>query len=405
MFILSTIRAFLLLLVITLIGCSGSDSDLSEGNAEVNSFNIKSLSVTADDTGTATFVVGISAESSAVSFTAFCDDNLIIAFQDISNPNGVKISTSGSIATFTGQEFYNRSPISTNYPASPTTFGKLIGGNYIVKVSVKKKNQNFAPFSSVRLSYVTKEDSGNFNNSATVNINAILSGALADDPNNKNSIKSALGKVQDMYSSQDIELAINVIERPDFPSQLPNPNDADHNQLYEQISNSYTTAINLLFAVDVEKLHFPNSQYAQSGFIPTPAIPSPRSGIAFSIKKLAGIDGEFDKDRDDNPDQFQEYDDETLQMASVIAHEIGHALGLKNSVELQNGEVIDSDTFSDTASCIRTNNCESERDTNRNIMFPYTLMRSGEGNKFYARDSLSEQQGIVIKQNVLVKIK
>ncbi len=393
------------LLLVSLFGCSKSSDEFESVGQSSLSLKTVTLSGTTSSSGSIEIFFPIEAGSSAFSLSAFSIEDAFLTFDNLTAPNGAVLIDANDIASFSGQEIFNASPIAINYPSSPSKFGKLTPGSYKVRIIARKKtSSNFLSHVPVALSIVTKFDSGNFQSKATVNINALLAGSLAGDQNNRTSIESAFAKAQGFFDKQNIQLAINIIRRSDLPSLWPNPSDPKNNSIYQDLSNQYPQTLVLLFAVEVEKLSSPDNAFAQSGFSPLPAIPSSRSAIAFSARNLSGSDGEFDKDRGDDDLNSQQFSDETLHMANVIAHEIGHALGLSNSVTLKGDVAVDSDTLSDTDSCIDKDSCESQRDVNNNIMFPYSLREDGSGNKFWSRDSISDQQGIIMKQNVLVQV-
>ncbi len=395
----------LTILVLGLIGCSSESSDLDNEPANSLALNVQVVQGATNGSGIASLSFSIPPNTSAFGVTISGQTTSKYEIVDLTNPAGEILLTAGSLSTATSNPISSFPPIAFNYPADPGLSGTLTPGAYTLRVIVTGKNGKFSSNAPVTLSYITKGDGGDFSRAATIDVNAILSGAVANDEQNTTSIKAALGKVQNMFDDRNIKLAIRLIERPDYPSVLPNPSDHTANNIYEGISNSYPFTINLVFGADLLKLDSKNHRYAEGGFIPLPAIPSSRSVIALSVEDLAGSDGEFDKDRDEGDDlENQEFNDETLQMASVIAHEIGHALGLKNTVEITGERVIDADTLSDTGSCVEEDNCESDRDTNRNIMFPYTLKKRGSDNDFWSRDTITEQQAIVIKQNVLTRL-
>lgn len=386
-------------------GCSNESSDLENESANNLALNVQVVQGATNSSGIASLSFSIPNNASAFGVTISGPGESKYQVVDLTNPNGQIILTAGNLAASTGNTISSYPPIAFNYPADPGISGPLTSGVYTLRIIVTGKNGKFSPNTPVILSYITKSDGGDYSSSATIDVNAILSGAVANDSQNRTSIESALGKVQNMFDGRSIKLAIKIIERSDYPTILPNPSDHTENGIYEGISNSYPFAINLIFGADLLKLDSKNHRYAEGGFIPLPSIPSSRSVIGLSVEDLAGSDGEFDKDRDEGDDlENQEFNDETLQMATVIAHEIGHALGLKNTVEIVGERVIDSDTLSDTGSCVEEDGCESERDTNRNIMFPYSIKKQGSDNDFWTRDTISEQQAIVIKQNVLTRL-
>ncbi|RMD85233.1 MAG: hypothetical protein D6808_05645, partial [Candidatus Dadabacteria bacterium] len=235
-------------------------------------------------------------------------------------------------------------------------------------------------------------------------INVILSGATAGNRKTRLAIEDALGDVQAMYRSRSIELAISIIERPDLPSILPSPAKGDI--LYEDLARQYPFAINLVFGVDVRGLSEPHDEFSIVGSTPLPAVPTPKSAVAFSIIDLAGSDGEFDSDRLDKSDSIgdQRFDRETQQMATVIAHGIGHGAGLTDTVTIISSKVIASDPYLDTQSCTkRRGDCTAERGANENIMFPFTLKRKESGKSFLVREKLSPSQRLVIVNYLLAQ--
>ena len=388
-----------------LVGCTHETSTVSTTSQNQLSFDIKSTSTSANETGIVSSIIEIPAGTTAFQVALFGDFDLQYKFISLIAPSGQLLMNTDDLLAATGEEEASGPPIVFNYPSNIATSRHLQEGNYNINFQVQAKNGKPKANSPVVVSYLSRGGSGDYSRSAVVNVNVILAGAVADDIRNNSSIMSALAKVQTIYEQQSIELALNIIKRADLPTVLPNPNDDKDNVIYEQISNSYPFAVNVVFGADVTRLSTPNNRFAESGFIPIPAMPTSKSAVAISVEELAGNDGEFDRDRNESNLDYQIFDDETLQMATVIAHEIGHALGLKNSVEIQGERVIDSDVLSDTPSCVEENGCEVQRPANENIMFPYSIKKHGTDNEFWTRDKLTNQQAIIIKQNVLTRLK
>jgi hypothetical protein len=356
--------------------------------------------------GEASISFEIGAGTSAFNATILSSTNYKFTLQELRDPSGQIVENTFTLSRKTGNNISVTPPLSINYPSDASLRQRIKPGLYKLKVSANSKKG--APFS---LSITTKNDSIDYSKNATIFVNAILAGAVASDVKNSESIRVALGRTQGFYRDWGFNLALKVIERKDLPSILPNPNDPSSNNFFEGVSAEYPSTINLIFGVDMKQLNFRDNRFAEGGFTPLPPVPSSRSAIALSVIRLAGSDGMFDdrNKRDDYSNDssgMQIYDDETLQMATVIAHEIGHALGLKNSVDISGERVVDSDTLTDTESCIDLDNCRARQEIPENIMFPFSLYRQRQTRfrEFWARTNITPQQSIIMKQNVLATI-
>jgi hypothetical protein len=129
----------------------------------------------------------------------------------------------------------------------------------------------------------TKSDSIEYHRNGYVDVNIILSGAVASDTKNKESIRVALGNVQSYYQDWGINLNMKIYERKDLPSILTSPKDSNPDYIYQQISNEYPTGINLVFAVDLD---FLDDRFADSGFTPLPASPSNQAMSCLGLPSL-----------------------------------------------------------------------------------------------------------------------
>ncbi len=389
-----------------LTGCGGGDPRLEERNEDALVQSQQVYSGTTNAQGEASISFEIGAGTSAFNATILSSTNYKFTLQELRDPNGKILENTFTLSRKTGNDISVVPPLAVNHPYDPSIRQRIPSGTYTLKLSTNsKKGVLFT------LAVTTKNDSIDYSRNATVFVNAILTGAVASDVKNSESVRVALGKAQGFYRDWGFNLAFKVIERKDLPSILPNPNDPSSNNFFEGVSAEYPSTINLLFAVDMQELNFRDNRFAEGGFTPLPAVPSGRSAIALSLRRLAGSDGMFDdrNKRDDYSNDssgMQIYDDETLQMATVIAHEIGHALGLKNTVDLNGERVVDSDTLTDTESCIDLDNCQARDEIPENIMFPFSLrkQRLSRFREFWARTNITPQQSIIMKQNVLTTI-
>jgi hypothetical protein len=93
----------------------------------------------------------------------------------------------------------------------------------------------------------------------------------------------------------------------------------------------------------------------QAGSIPGPQGPGPNSGIVIGARSMAGRDGRLSEG-------------ESAQLAAVMAHEVGHYVGLHHVVQ---GSYDVFDDIADTPECAEQLACEKE--LGAFLMFPYVL--------------------------------
>jgi hypothetical protein len=384
-------------------GCGGGGSKLQERTEDGQAKISQTITGASDTTGSAQASFEIEPGTSAFSITISTSVGYKISILSLLDPQGRIVENSSSLLRKSGNDLVTRSPVALSFPADPNFTGPLSAGSYTIQFTMYRSGTSPANNQPFIIDITTKSDSIEYHRNGYVDVNIILSGAVASDTKNKESIRVALGNVQSYYQDWGINLNMKIYERKDLPSILTSPKDSNPDYIYQQISNEYPTGINLVFAVDLD---FLDDRFADSGFTPLPASPSNRSAAAFSVRRLAGADGLFDDRRDIGDESYSQiYDDETLQMSTVIAHEIGHSLGLKNTVDLSGEKVIDSDTLIDTEACIDYDNCRARTEVSENIMFPFSIRKRNSWREFWARTNITAQQAIVMKQNVQVTVK
>jgi hypothetical protein len=101
------------------------------------------------------------------------------------------------------------------------------------------------------------------------------------------------------------------------------------------------------------------SLYGIAGHIPGPIVPSPLGAIVVGWLANAGGDGTFS-------------DDDITLYGEVLAHEVGHFVGLCHPVERGYDYW---DALTDTPECTSDTTCESILGTN--LMFPYSICDGG----------------------------
>jgi hypothetical protein len=389
--------------LILTIGCGGGSSKLEERTEDGQAKISQTISGTSDSSGYAQATFDIEPGTTAFSLTVSTNNNYRLSILSLLDPSGRTVENSASLLRKTGNDLVARSPVALNFPLDPSFVGPLSAGTYTIQFTIYRTGTSPARNQPFILDLTTKADSTDYQRDGYVDVNIILSGAVASDVKNKESLRVALGNVQSYYRDWGINLNMKVYERKDLPSVISSPKDGINQYLYQQISTDYPSGINLVFAVDID---FLDDRFADSGFTPLPAAPSNRSAAAFSVRRLAGADGLFDDRRDVGDESYSQiYDDETLQMSTVIAHEIGHSLGLKNTVDLSGEKVIDSDTLPDTEACVDFDNCRARTEVSENIMFPFSVRKRNTWREFWARTNITAQQAIVMKQNIHVTVK
>jgi hypothetical protein len=258
----------------------------------------------------------------------------------------------------------------------------------------------------VSLALLSKSDSDS--SSGTLKVNFISLGAAADSEEIRNDLEGVVEIVKVLYSRAGIGID------PAWYSfagatEVTDPRAGD--STYDAISAAVRPyAVNVIFAGKVKGLKA-DDQYGVPGAAPGPSVPSARSAIVIDILEVTGGDGQFQVRGDGDTDRPSGHNDEIRLCAEEVARDIGLYLGLENVVEFKGGQVIRSDSLSDTESCITEIQCREQGDSRNNVMFPRPLRLSSEdsrnkkkggANSYYAREDFSEQQRAILNSHVLV---
>ena len=188
------------------------------------------------------------------------------------------------------------------------------------------------------------------------------------------------------------------------------PDPAVGSSIYEQfpLDRGISQGIMLYLAIEVDGAQTSSgtcdNRTSRVGSTPLPFLITPQSAIAVSVIGFAGDDGLFDEDGDQTVpffgNDFLRINDEIGLAGQQIAHDLGSAFGLFNTVEFDGQLATSVDALSDTPSCSSERGCVLDRGTREFVMFPCVTIRRGTQSDLTDRTRWSEQQRSVVNAYV-----
>ena len=387
-----SLRSALALIVClsSLIGCSSGGSDVGDGSSGL-AIDQSTLSSATSANGLAAFEFVPPAGSTAFQLVGLSGQGALIP-QSLINSRGQEIIGLSSQGT-TQAKLSTVSPSSLNFPFLN---GVVESGTYRAGY---KLNSGVAD-ADISMLLLSKRDSDSRN--GTLKVNFISVGAAADSSDIREDLEGVVGIVKELFARAGISIDPQWSSF-DGATELPDPRTGA--RLYEVISSAVRPyAVNVIFAGKVKGLKG-DDRYAVAGAAPGPAVPSVHSAVLVDLLEVTGGDGQFQTDSDSNDDRPSGHNDEIRLCAEEIARSVARYLGLENNVEFRGGDVIRTDSLSDTESCIKEIQCREQGSARTNLMMPRPLRessRENNGNDFYAREDISEQQRIVLNNSILV---
>ena len=386
-----------LILLVILASCTKSSDDHKHS----------SLNVASDSSYQVVAEYGTKSDEAGNFQVNFNLSQNIAAFQIITKANSEEIgvvsviSPSGEVI-FDADTYYSdyqtdgkqfQKNVNTfNFPVTPTS-SNLKEGAYTVTYKLRSgKNKD------VSSTLITKSDSNK--SSGVLTLNIIFMGSVANSTEIIKDIKKAL----DSYSIPTINKAgiavnVNYFSFPNSVSILPDPTSGD--SLYESISSSLPSGINLFMGADVQNLNKDKGHSGISASVPGPVLPTSKSAIAFSLNKAVGDDGEFNGrgyNDVDNDEKDEDEGDERRLFSDSISHEVFHYLGLRNSVEFR-GNVVTWGDGLNSEKCVDKNRCEDIKNARENVMYPYPIRHTANSDDYnyywFVRNIVSSDQRMV----------
>ncbi|MEZ4317352.1 MAG: hypothetical protein R3F61_07600 [Myxococcota bacterium] len=256
-----------------------------------------------------------------------------------------------------------------NWPITPSDVPLVPGRSHQVQFGVATDALVPTP-GWLRMAVVLAGDDGL--PTRTLAVDLVLYGRIADDPALRDATDGAIERWRVLYETVGIDLAVTsrTLDGP----VLPPPNAPEGGELWDRIAaTGPLDAVHVVVAPDEGSSD--RGVVGVSGDIPGPLVPSRRTGIRIVPERLCGVDGAC------GPADVRMF-------GEVMAHEVGHFLGLFHPVEQDWGRW---DALSDTVECDALLPCEQALGTN--VMFPYPVC-TVDG--CVPQTALTEQQGDVL---------
>ncbi len=184
-----------------------------------------------------------------------------------------------------------------------------------------------------------------------VSVVLVWAAGMADDPALVSATERAVAHWNDVWSGAGLSVEVRYVEST-IPPALPYPS-AMTGDLFLEVSGLIEPGEIAVLVGEV--INDDTSQYGVAGRIPGPIVQSPLSAIVVGWLANAGGDGAFS-------------DNDIQLYGEVLAHEVGHFVGLFHPVERAYDHW---DSLSDTIECASASSCDAMLGTN--LMFPYSI--------------------------------
>lgn len=375
----------------TLLACTSGGSSNSDSSIIIGQANVSGVS---GSDGQVVIEFEIRPAVSAFQLAAQSPRGLV-RLTALSGPGGADITQLSSNPTLT-----RPAPLSPNVTTFPFVGGIVTSGVYRAQYRLLDEDSaqplNGVPLTVSVLSKIDPDPS-----SGVLRVNLILVGAVANDPNIRESLEKSVKIWRTLFGRASVNLDVQWYEI-DGPRTLPSP--FAGSPYYDGLVPQFRPdSVNIFMGIEVSGLMSPSYRFGLPGSKPGSAVPGPRSAIAISIIQITGGDGAFDLDDED--DGVERHNDETRLAAEELARLTAQYLGLENIVDFSGNEVIKSDSLSDTPSCIALLGCRNEGAVRENVMFPFPIREAdtrGGDREYYPRQFFTSQQSAVLNNSVLV---
>ncbi len=208
----------------------------------------------------------------------------------------------------------------------------------------------------------------------TVPLLVYVPSAIADSDDSSEAVDNALSAAAEIFQGAGLRLEYKVIRDSTLPSTLPNPSAGS--ALYKSYSEKRPGRVLMFIGVSVDRLQSPLNRIGQAGSSPGALTATERSAIAISLSAASGSDGVIDSEQDRRDPR---HTSELRLLAETISHELMHYLGLQDTLTFNGSSVVASDS-TDSPKCPTLEACRLDEDAPHNVMFPYPLNRTDEGN-------------------------
>jgi hypothetical protein len=382
------------ILALTLSSCTNSDSDDDgEGGGGGASSANQAISAISDAGGRVNFNIAVEAGENGVLLEAACGEGEL-HLVSMSGPQGAL----GIPSTWSAlNPSSNESCVAA--VAIPTNAGSIPAGNYNVNFELKDGSR-FLAARTVSAVITKKRDSDL--SGGTLKVNMILYGPVAGNLDATASLQNSVEVWKELFARANINLNVQWYEFAG-DDDIPDPSKGD--SLYEAItSQTRDGALNVVIAARVRGLSDGGTRYGKIGATPGPIMAGPRSVVALSILAITGADGRFDFEN--RYVTGGTHNDEERLAGEELARLGARYLGLEDIVTFRGGSsnVSDSDSLTDTPSCLTETDCRNEKPARNNTMFPKPLRKfDNDFDEFYAREIVTEQQSAVLNASALVR--
>lgn len=230
----------------------------------------------------------------------------------------------------------------------------LVAGDYVVNLgSYRVDGITSRPDIPIEVTTITSRD--HELDRGRVRVVIVWAEGLADDAALVAATDAAVAHWRDVWAGAMMELDVRYVSSTLDPA-LPYPSAMTGDLFIEASSLAEPGEITVIVGETVDDSA---TQYGAAGRLPGPIVSSALSAIVVGWLANAGGDGEF------SAADIQLY-------GEVLAHEVGHYLGLFHPVE-QSYDFWDA--LADTEECGNRARCEERLSTN--LMFPYSICDGG----------------------------
>ncbi len=251
--------------------------------------------------------------------------------------------------SYTSAIFAERTATTINWPIHAED-PALVPGTYVVRLgSYRVDGITSRPDVNVDVTTITNRDADLA--TGALHVVVVWAAGMADDAALVTATEAAVDHWNDVWSMAGLSVEVRYVESTIDPD-LPYPSAMTGDLL--DMASSFVEPGEIAVIVG-ETINDDTSQYGVAGRIPGPVIRSPISAIVVGWLANAGGDGTFS-------------DNDIQLYGEVLAHEVGHFVGLFHPVE----NAFDRwDSLRDTPECRNASNCEAMLGTN--LMFPYSI--------------------------------